>query len=83
MNSKNEVFNEFNDSILKITWRYDNRNKNVLHYDFYLKIFNKYINLGKLRYDKLYIDKHSNIRGKGFIFNRHMFDFHLYTKPKP
>jgi hypothetical protein len=73
----------FTDTIYKIKWRYDNRNKNKLQYDFYLKMFNKYIHLGKLRYDKLYIDKDFNIRGKGYIFNRHMFDFNLYTEPKP
>lgn len=78
--SNNEAFT---DTIIKIKWRYDNSNKNTLYYDFFLKFFNKYIKLGKLRYDKLYIGKDYNIRGKGFIFNKHMFDFHLYTKPKP
>ena len=73
----------FLDSPLKITWKYDKCNKNKLQYDFYLKFFNKYTHLGKSRYDKLYIDKDSNIRGKGYVFNKHMFDFYLYTKPKP
>ncbi len=80
MISNNEAFT---DTIIKIKWRYDNRNKNALYYDFCLKFFNKYINLGKLRYDKLYIDKDSNFRGEGYIFNKHVFDFDLLTKPKP
>ena len=73
----------FNRSIIKIKWRCDNRDKNILYYDFFFKFFNKYIPLGKLRYDKLYIDKDFNFRGKGFIFNRHVFGFDVLTKPKP
>jgi hypothetical protein len=72
----------FNRSIIKIKWRCDNRDKNILYYDFFFKFFNKYIPLGKLRYDKLYIDKDFNFRGKGFIFNKDMFVFDLLTKPK-
>jgi len=79
LNSNNHPMS---DSIIKIKWRYNKCNKNKLQYDFYFKMFNKYIHLGKSRYDKLYIDKDSNIRGKGYIFNKHMFDFYLYTKPK-
>jgi hypothetical protein len=69
LNSNNNHPYGNDDYVIKVKWRYSKCNKNALYYDFYLKFFNKYINLGKLRYDKLYIDKHSNIHGKGFIFN--------------
>lgn len=73
----------FTDTTYKIKWRYNKCNKNIIYYEFFLKFFNKYINLGKLRYDKLYIDKDSNFRGEGFLFNKRIFDYYIYTKPKP
>jgi hypothetical protein len=70
-----KIFNS--NSILKLKWRYDKYNKNIIHYDFYIKLFNKYIYLHKLRYDTMYVDKHSNIIGKGFAFDTPIFDFRL------
>jgi glutamate racemase len=78
LNSKNKPYK---DSALKLTWKYDKYNKRVLRYTFFLKIFNKYIELGDSRYDILYIDKNLNIHGKGYSFNKNTFDFYLYTKP--
>ncbi len=66
-----------NNTKIKITWRFDKHDVNVMYYDFFIKLFNKYIGLGKLRYDVLHIDKNLNIHGKGYIFNKHMFDFYL------
>lgn len=70
-----KIFNS--NSILKLKWRYDKYNKNIIHYDFYIKLFNKYIYLHKLRYDTLHVDKRSNITGKAFAFDTPIFDFRL------
>ena len=78
LNSKNKPYK---DVAVKLTWKYDKYNKRVLRYTFFLKIFNNYIELGDSRYNILYIDKNLNIHGKGYIFNKPMFDFYLYTKP--